>query len=77
MFGVDERPQKSEKQRNYWVPLELNVNEGSLSAVAAGKQALSVEVDGDLDGTVGFLISGFTRNPDPVRFRHLKITQLR
>lgn len=72
----DEAFKLSSKERSGWVSVQITISDNSLSAVVAGKQSTSMETARTIEGTIGFLISAFTRNPDPVRFRHLTIDRL-
>lgn len=63
----------SPKQRETWIPVQIKADHGVLSARIAGLEPITWQAEWVLDGSIGLFITGYTRNPNPVRFRHLQI----
>ncbi len=69
---ADAKVQLGAEQRATWVAMHIKVENGVLSANLPGAKPLTYEAAWPLNGSIGLFISGYTQNPNPVRFRHLQ-----
>ena len=58
------------------IPLAVRVEGPDLCVSVADMAPFHARADGPVFGQIGLFVSGDTPNPDPVRFRHLRVSDL-